>query len=179
VEKLTLKQLSEKVRRIINELPKHRSASRTFSQKRVKAFLTVTTLMLLSGFMMVGVMSAVQTSITVSTTGTISAMGVGVYWNSGYTNRTSTINWGTLDPGTQKSFTVYIRNEGNTAVTLTQSTSNWSPSTASNYLSLTWNYNGQTINPGSSIQITLTLTVNAGITGVTSFSFNIVIVGSN
>jgi hypothetical protein len=178
VEKLTLKKLSEMTRKIINELPTRTSASRALSKKRTRAFIAIVTLTLLSGFMFVEVMSAVQTSLTIANTGTITTVGVNVYFDSAYTNRTSSINWGTLNPGAQKSVTVYIRNEGSSAVTLTQSTSNWSPSTASSYMTLTWNYNGQTINPGASVQVRLTLTASASVTGVAAFSFNIVIVGS-
>jgi hypothetical protein len=132
----------------------------------------------LSGFIVSIAVSATQTSTTLSSVGALKAIGVGVYWDSSFTNRTTAINWGTLDPGTQKSFTMYIRNEGNSAITLSQSTSNWNPSAASNYLTLTWNYNGQTINAGASVQVTLTLTVSASITGVSNFTFDITIVGS-
>jgi hypothetical protein len=132
----------------------------------------------LSGFVVSIVISATQTSTTLSSVGTLKAVGVGVYWDSSFTNKTTAINWGTLDPGTQKSFTMYIRNEGNSAITLSQSTANWNPSGSSNYLTLTWNYNGQTINAGANIQVTLTLTVSASITGVNNFNFDIIIVGS-
>ncbi|MBT0159211.1 hypothetical protein G4O51_04420 [Candidatus Bathyarchaeota archaeon A05DMB-2] len=180
VEKLTLKKLSVVTKKIINALPEHLPTRRVLSQKQTRVFISIVTLTLLSGFLFVEVMSAVQTSLTISNTGaiSISTVGVSVYWDSAYSNKTSSINWGTLDPGAQKSVTVYIRNEGSLAVTLTLSTSNWSPSTASNYLTLTWNYNGQTINPGASVQVRLTLTTSASVTGVTAFSFNIVITGS-
>ncbi|MCW4048021.1 MAG: hypothetical protein NWE99_10775 [Candidatus Bathyarchaeota archaeon] len=178
MKKLTLKRLSDVTKKIFNALPKHLPTRRLLSQKQTRVFIAIVTLTLLSGFMFVEVMSAVQTSLTISNTGTITTAGVSVYWDSACTNKTSSINWGALDPGAQKSVTVYIRNEGSSAVTLTQSTSNWSPSTASNYLTLTWNYNGQVINPGASVQVRLTLTASASVTGVTAFSFNIVITGS-
>jgi hypothetical protein len=177
VKKLTLQNLSEKMRKIFGKA-ENCFRSCALSQKKTKAFLTLVVLALLSGFMFVEVMSAAETSISVSNTGTISTVGVGVYWDSGYTNKTSAINWGTLQPGVQRSFTVYIRNEGNVAITLSKSTTNWSPSATSNYLNLAWNYNGQTINPGASVQVALTLTVSASITGVTNFNFDITIMGS-
>ena len=146
--------------------------------RRIAVFLTMIMLAFLSGFVVSIVISATQTSTTLSSVGTLKAVGVGVYWDSSFTNRTTAINWGTLDPGTQKSFTMYIRNEGNSAITLSQSTGNWNPSAASNYLTLAWNYNGQTINAGANIQVTLTLTASASITGVNNFNFDIIIVGS-
>jgi hypothetical protein len=61
---------------------------------------------------------------------------------------------------------------------LSISTSNWSPSTASNYITLNWNYNGQTVNPNEYVSVTFTLTVSNSIAGVSSFSFDISLVGS-
>jgi hypothetical protein len=178
MKKLTAKKLSDSLKKIIKENVKKRSTSRVFTQKRTVVFLTVVALTLLSGFMFVEVMSALETSINVPNTGTISTVGVGAYWDSGCTNRTSTINWGVMQPGSQRSFTVYIRNEGTSAITLTQSTSNWNPSAASSYLGLAWNYNGQSINPGATVQVTFTLTVSASVTGVIGFSFDVAIVGT-
>jgi hypothetical protein len=181
VRKLALNKLSEMTKRLINELPKRTFATRVISRKqsaRGRAFIAIMTLTLLSGFLFVEVMSAVQTSLTIANSGTISTVGVGVYYNSACTNRTGSIDWGLLAPGGQKSVTVYVRNEGTAAVTLTQSASNWNPSTASSYLSLSWSYSGQTISPGASLQVTLTLAVSPSISGVSGYSFDIVIVGS-
>ena len=133
---------------------------------------------ILSGFMLAAVKSSNQTSSTLSNVGTVKAVGIGVYWDTALTNRTTTINWGTLDPGTQRSFTLFMQNEGNSAITLSLSTSNWNPSTASTYMTLTWNYNNQPINAGATTQVTLTLTVSPTATGITSFSFDTIIVGS-
>lgn len=132
------------------------------------------------GLSLVGqVLSAVQTSKTVSNSGTITAVGVGVYQDSGCTKALSSIDWGMLEPGSSNDKTCYIRNEGNSISTLSMSTSNWSPSTASNYMTLSWNYGGQSINPNAVIQVMFTLTVSATINGITSFSFDITIVGTS
>jgi hypothetical protein len=122
---------------------------------------------------------AQQTTKTLSSTGTIKTVGVGVYTTAQFTTAVTSIPWGTLEPGASQDFACYIRNEGNAPSTLTLSTSNWSPSTAPNYLTLSWDYNGQLINPGSAIKVTFTLNVNAGITGITTFGFDITIVGSS
>ena len=136
-------------------------------------------LLLLSCFMMVQVMSAIQVSNTISTVGTLKlSVGIGVYRDAGYANQLSTIDWGTLDPGATRSYSIYIQNEGGSALTLSMSTASWSPSSASNYLTLTWNYNGQTLSAGEGVQVTLTLSVSESVTGISSFSFDINIVGS-
>jgi hypothetical protein len=150
-----------------------------FSRRKVAtAILAAVAVITIAGLLLVQVTSIIQTSSTLSSVGTIKGAGIGVYWDAGFANRTTAINWGTLDPGSQKAFTVYIRNEGSSAITLSQSASNWNPSSASNYLTLTWNYNGQTINAGSSIQVTMTLTASSTITGIATFSFDIILIGS-
>ena len=116
---------------------------------------------------------------TVSDAGNLKTVGIGVYWDSRLTSKASTTNWGILQPGTQKSLTVYIHNEGNYPVTLSLSTSNWTPSTASAYLTLTWNYDGQTISPSEQMQVALTLTVSSNITGTSNFSFDIIMAASS
>ncbi len=123
--------------------------------------------------------SAGQTSRTVSNAGSVTTIGVGVYWDSGCIDRVSSIDWGTLEPGSTKNVACYIRNEGNSVSTLSMATSNWSPSNASSYMGLTWDYGGEALNVDEVIQVTFTLSVDAGIEGITDFSFDITIVGSS
>lgn len=120
-----------------------------------------------------------QTSKTLSSTGTIQTVGVGVYTTYQSSTPLTAIPWGTLDPGASQNFVCYIRNEGSTASTLSMYTSNWNPSAASDYITLSWDYNNQPINPDDVIEVTFTLTVDANIEGITSFSFAITIVGSD
>ena len=184
-EQASQRRPSEKSRKIYTELHKIASACILFFTKRTKVMkvaLAIVALMFLagaiSGLMIAQVMSASQTSSTLSNVGTLKVIGVGIYWNAGFTNKTTTIDWGILEPETQKSYTIYIRNEGNSAITLSKATSNWSPSTASTIMTLAWNYNGQTINAGASVPVTFTLTVGSNIAGITTFSVDITIIGS-
>jgi hypothetical protein len=114
---------------------------------------------------------------TISNMGSVKAIGVGVYWDPNCTNAVSVIDWGILEPGSTKNVTVYIRNEGNSMVSLNMTTSNWNPSNATDYISLRWDYDGQPLSPESVAEVTLILAVSADITGVTNFSFDIVIAG--
>jgi len=106
---------------------------------------------------------------------TVETMGVGVYWDSDCSNGVSLIEWGTIEAGSIKAVPVYVRNEGDMAVSLSLGTKNWSPPTASNYMKLSWNYNGQPIDPNIAIPVTLTLSVSSSITGISTFSFDITI----
>lgn len=123
-------------------------------------------------------MSLLQKSTSFSNAGSIRGVGVGIYWDSPCTNRTSSVNWGALDPGASKTVTVYVRNEGTTGVTLSKATQNWNPSTASSYMTLNWNYSGQTLSVNQVLQVKLTLTVSSTVSGITSFSFDITITGT-
>ena len=119
-----------------------------------------------------------QTSSTIFNIGSLKVIGIGAYWDDSSTNRVNGIEWGILEPGVQKSFVMYFFNEGNFAVTLSMSTSNWTPSVASTYLTLGWDYNGQSIKAGENLQVTLTLSVRESITGITDFSFDMIVVGT-
>ena len=117
-------------------------------------------------------------SRSVQSYGSVKAVNVGVYWDSSCTNTTSTVDWGMLSPGTSKNVTLYVRNEGNTAVKLSLTTQNWNPLSASNYMRLSWNREAQTVNLGSVLNATLTFSVLSNVTGITNFSFDIVIAGT-
>ena len=122
-----------------------------------------------------------QASKTLSSTGAIqiqTTAGIGVYSDSQCNTQLSSVSWGTLQPGESQSATCYIKNEGNTPITLTLQASNWSPASASNYLALGWNYNNQPISPNQVVQVTLTLSVASNIAGITNFGFDITIIGS-
>lgn len=115
---------------------------------------------------------------TVPNSGSVKAVGVGIYWEQACTNAVSNITWGTIDPGTNVDRLVYIRNEGNSPVTMTMTKSNWNPASASSYMTLNWDYGGQTINVNQVIPVKFTLSVSASVTGITNFSFDITVASS-
>jgi hypothetical protein len=102
-----------------------------------------------------------------------------VYSNSACTNAITSINWGSIEVGGSASQTIYVEDTGGAAMTLSISVSNWSPSTASTYLNLTWTGQGSQISAGKSLAVTLTLTVASNTpTSITSFSNSITISGT-
>lgn len=144
-----------------------------------RLFVTITLVILAVGAVAaILAFGALSNNRSIQSYGTVKAINVGVYWNSGCTNATSSVNWGMLLPGTLKNVTLYIKNEGNVAVTLSLAAQNWSPVNAPNYMTLSWNRGGQTLTSGSIVSATLTLSVSSSITGITSFSFDIVITGT-
>jgi hypothetical protein len=105
----------------------------------------------------------------------VKGIGVGIYWDQACTNQTDSISWGRMDAGSTNNLTVYIRNEVNSAASLSLGTSNWTPSASSNYISLSWNYSGQALRVDQVIPLELTLTVSRTIIEITDFRFNAVI----
>ena len=120
-------------------------------------------------------LSSTQTSRIISNVGSVKGIGVGIYWDSACTNRTSSINWGSLDPGSNKTVTIYVRNEGNAVATLSKAEQNWNPSAASSYMTLSWNYAGQTLSVNQVFQVKLTLIVSSTVSGITNFSFDLTV----
>jgi hypothetical protein len=107
--------------------------------------------------------------------GSVKAAGVAVYWDHSCANEVTFLDWNALDAGASDVRTIYIKNVGNAAAVLSLETTNWDPASASNFISLTWDYAGQSIAPDAVVEATLTLTISSSITGITDFSFNILI----
>jgi len=109
---------------------------------------------------------------------TLKVVGVGVYKDVNFTVSVTEIDWGVVEPGENKSFSVYIKNESNVPITLTMQTEDWSPATASSFINFSWDYNGSEIPVDGSIPVTFVLNVDPATAGFDAFSFTIVIVGS-
>jgi hypothetical protein len=122
-----------------------------------------------------GLLSTVS---SVGNTGIVATANLGVYSNSGGTTTLSSINWGYISPGGNVNYTIYVKNTGTVPLTLSFTTGSWSPSGSNAYFTLTWNYAGSTINTNAIVPIILTLRVVSSVTGITSFSFQLTITGT-
>jgi hypothetical protein len=111
--------------------------------------------------------------------GNVSAVNVGVYTNSACTTNCTNINGGTMSPGMSYTNTIYIKNTGNSPVTLSMTTSGWNPPAADGPIALTWNRDNYNLAPGASVSATLTLSISSSISSsITSFNFKITITGA-
>lgn len=125
------------------------------------------------------VAALLSASQTMTNAGTVTGKGVGVFWDSAGTNKTTLIGWGTLSPGDTKSCLVYVKNVGYDPVTLSMATSAWVPSNASSSISLVWNCTGYVLPLHNAfVACNLVLNVSSSTTGITDFSFNITIAGT-
>ena len=58
-------------------------------------------------------------------------------------------------------------------------TENWSSASASSYITLSWNLEeGYVLSHGQSVETVLTLLVSSSVSGVKSFTFDIIITGT-
>ncbi len=118
------------------------------------------------------------TSQNLPTLGTIATVNVGAYTNSACTTNCTSISWPAVAPGNSTSVTIYIKNYGTVPLTLNMTSSSWTPSNANSFITLTWDQENTTLAANNSTEATLTITVSSSITGITTFSFNIAIIGS-
>jgi archaellum component FlaF (FlaF/FlaG flagellin family) len=115
---------------------------------------------------------------TVASNGTVSSVNVGVYSNIQCNQNCTSLKWGTLYPGNSTSKTIYVKNTGTIPITLSMTTESWTPTTADDYLTLSWNQQNTVLDPGESTPATITLSADSDTGSLTSFSFNIVIAGA-
>lgn len=100
-----------------------------------------------------------------------------VYWDSKCTRRVSSIDWGSLEPGTNTTVTLFIKNKGRIPVTLSYYTSNWNPPETANYLYLSWDYTGQRIKFKETSQVSFTLHASENVE-IETFSFDVTTIGT-
>jgi archaellum component FlaG (FlaF/FlaG flagellin family) len=115
---------------------------------------------------------------TVPSSGIVTTVNVGVYQEYACTNNLTSIDWGTLSPGGSATRTIYVKNIGTQPITITMTKVNWNPASANGPITLSWSPNDTTLNAGQVATATLTLDVSASVSGITDFSFDIVITGT-
>lgn len=125
------------------------------------------------------VVALLESYRTIPNSGTVETVNVSVYQDSLCTQPLSSITWGMVKPGSSSAKVIYVKNEGNTALTLSMVTNSWSPSGASAYITVTWNREGAVLSAGKSVQANVTLAVSQSVAGITNFGFNMVIKGTD
>ena len=112
----------------------------------------------------------------VPTTGVLLSVNIGAYSDSACTKNMTSVNWGGVYPGDNKTAVMYIKNLGTANSTLVIQATNWNPAIASSYFTLSSTYSGQTLTAGQVLPITFTLRVASKVSDpITNFSFNIAI----
>jgi hypothetical protein len=110
--------------------------------------------------------------------GNIAAINVGLYVDYACTQIVESVDWGDITPGESVTKIIYLKNTGNTQISLSMTTSNWSPSFANGPITLSWNKEGSLLSPGEVTTATLILETVENIAGITTFSVSILIIGT-
>lgn len=130
-------------------------------------FLTATTIGLLS------------VSQVVPFDGTITTLNVGVFIDQQCTQNATSMSWGGVYAGESQTMTIYVKNTGDSPLTLSMNILDWEPSYASSVLSMTWNRENTVIDSGQVTQATLTLSVSSNPGALSSFNYNMLITGTS
>lgn len=130
---------------------------------------------LVGGVFGASVFAAVTYSATITATGSITGVGVVFYSDAQGQVPVSNINWGNIPPGGSVTTSIYVKSTSNVPITLTMLTTGWNPATIADKMTLTWNYAGTTIQPGTIIKVDFTLAAATTAPAGTSFSFNIIV----
>jgi hypothetical protein len=130
--------------------------------------IVVLATLLLSGLISIWLYKTVN--LHIPSLATIKTLGVKAYWDPNLKNQTTEIPWPTVYPGTSNNVTLYLQSVSNVKTRLELQTANWTfqssngtivsgPANSTNYMNLTWNYNNKTVDPGQTIEVTLTLSI--------------------
>jgi hypothetical protein len=102
--------------------------------------------------------------------GTIKTIGVETYWDPNGESRRENLTWdeiriekleGDEAKMNQVNATLYVKSVSNFRVTLNMSLTDWNPVEISDYLTISWDYNGTVLNPGEIIPVTMTLSASS------------------
>jgi hypothetical protein len=105
---------------------------------------------------------------------------IGAYSDPDCTHQYTSISWGdSLSPAQSVSKMVYVKNLGNVPLTLTISSSDYVPMETSQYMTLSWDYNGTEIMPLQVCPVEFTLLLSAMAYDNMTFSFNLNILGAS
>ena len=107
-----------------------------------------------------------------------STIDIQVYNDPDATIICTAIDWGNLNSGDTATKTIYIKNIGNVSETLSMTTTNWTPSTATQSLYLTWTQEGAVLAAGEVVPATIVLKIASDTGDLSDFSFNMVIYGT-
>jgi hypothetical protein len=151
------------------------------SYRRIIILILVTVLLTLVISATMSIVLSRFTNLSVPSVGNIRAIGVEAYWEFGGENKTEIVDWGTIFPGLSKNVTLYVKSVSNVETTLNLTAMNWNPPQISDYLNLSWSYDGTPLEPGEVIQVTLTLSTSSStslaqyliVNDVRSFDFDI------
>lgn len=129
---------------------------------------------------MVSILAAnamINTIRIVPTSGIVATANLVLYNDPARTIECQTISWGLMAPNDTKTHPIYVFNNGTIPLKLSLLNSNWLPTNAKDYISVTWNREGTIIEPGATVSAIISLHVDISVTGITDFRCDLIISG--
>ena len=108
----------------------------------------------------------------------VKSLELGIYTDNDCITPLSSLDWGICEPGSNKTSTMYVRNEGVVNATFIVEAANWNPVNASLSLTITSRADRNTLTPQEGTTVTLLLAISSEIM-IKSFAFDINIIGHN
>ncbi len=99
-------------------------------------------------------------NLTLPSIGTIKTVGVEAYDDQNYKNKIQTIDWGTIWLGSTQNVTLYLLSTSNVKTFLQLNVSDIVPANVSDYIDLSWDYDGSPLNSGEKIKVMLSLSTS-------------------
>lgn len=147
--------------------------SQTKNWKTASALLVGTTIVLAVA------LAVVVFSMTLHATGKVKAVGCAVFFDAAATQPCTAIDWGVLSPNTAVNVTVYVKNTGNVPVNWTATASNWTPTAAAAYIAFAADFKGAVNTPPDAVApAVFTCSISADVTGITTYSYDIILSAS-
>ena len=131
------------------------------SYKTVLLVAIVATASIVGTTLVSTMLSSPDSDVHVPGLATIKTLKVEIYWDANGVNKRETMNWGEIEPWTSTNTIAYIKSASNFVVTLTFSLTDWNPVEISDYLTISWDYNGTLIEPGEIIPVTMTVSASS------------------
>ena len=125
--------------------------------------------------LIVGLAGALNRFVVIENKGSVVVAGVAVYKDSSCSEPLTVIDWGNVSPGSTATYNAWFRNEGNCNVTLSMHMENMVPANLSQYMCLSWSYDGSLLKPWEAKYVFFTLNVYENTSAITNFSFDIVV----
>ena len=142
-----------------------------FRKMPIAAIVTVAILGLFLTLTITGVLGAPKRAV-------VNSINVVVYSDSSCKVNCTSLDWGNISPDGVVTKTIYVKNTGDSRVSLSLTASNWSPSRAESLLELSWNLGKRSIAAGKVVPAELTLSAASNLGSLASFNFTISIVGT-
>lgn len=110
----------------------------------------------------------------------VESVNVGVFWDSEATSAVTSVEWGTLQPGTTRRVRVFVRNiEAAGSCHLYVWAQDWTPPQAASCVQLLWDGDGEPVEPGQTVEVLLMLRIEPYARGIEDFSFTILFWGTD